>query len=267
MMSQGFYELLGVDEHAEGHQVRAAYENKLAKLVARLKAARRQDADVTVLEAQERELREAMQVLVDPSRRRRYDTFRKACVNGLPTNEDELWQIARGSLVDPAASAALTVVRALTDLPLGSSRGTDPGARPTVPAAPPPIEPALAPVSAALPPLPTPPPVIPIDPTPAVVETDLTDPAQVQAIVQRLGTDGRCFRELRETRGLSLTVLAETTRIAPRHLQAIEDNAFDRLPSPTFVRGYLKEILRALEVDKDPLVDGYMAMLSVHRDG
>ena len=68
-MSQGFYEILGVDGVADSESIAKAYHSRLAELVRRLRAARKQGADVSILEGQERTLREAMQVLSDPVRR------------------------------------------------------------------------------------------------------------------------------------------------------------------------------------------------------
>lgn len=118
-MVQGFYELLGVDRSASAEELRAAYQRQLAALVRRHRAAHRQSADLSVLESQERTLKEAFEALADPARRRRYDAFRGALENGMPTDAESLWESARGALVDPAAAAALETVRALTDLPVG----------------------------------------------------------------------------------------------------------------------------------------------------
>ena len=62
-MAQGFYKILGVDQQASSAAIQAAFQDQLAELVRRLRAARRQGADVTILEGQERALQEAMSVL------------------------------------------------------------------------------------------------------------------------------------------------------------------------------------------------------------
>jgi hypothetical protein len=147
-MSQGFYEMLGVEADAPPEKIRAAYQRRLAELVRRLRAARKQGADVSILEAQERELREAIDVLGDQARRRRYDAFRRAVEGELPTDAEGLWDQARWSLVDPIAPLAVAVLRALTDLPVG-----DPLPDPTLKAV---RAPAPPPVAAPVVPLPAP---------------------------------------------------------------------------------------------------------------
>ena len=119
-MSQGFYEILGVQSGSSTEEIRLAFQGRLASLVRRLKAARKQGADVSLLESQERNLREAMEVLADPARRRRYDAFREISERETPpTDASELWQQCRGSLMEPATVSALNAIRALTELPLG----------------------------------------------------------------------------------------------------------------------------------------------------
>ena len=61
---------------------------------------------------------------------------------------------------------------------------------------------------------------------------------------------------------MELDELSRITRISARYLQAIEDNAFDRLPAAVFVRGYLKEIASTLEIDEGELIRSYMALYS-----
>ena len=180
-MPQGFYEMLGVDTEAPPEKIRAAYQRRLAELVRRLRGARKQGADVSILEAQERELREAMDVLADPARRRRYDAFRRAVEDELPVDAETLWDRARWSLVDPVAPLAVAVLRALTDLPVGDPL-PDPMLRPARPpaavAAPAPVVPLPAP-RVPLPPLPRPvarPVAIALEP-----ETDEPAPAAVGA--------------------------------------------------------------------------------------
>ena len=97
-MAQGFYELLGVECDAPPNQIREAYQRRLAELVRRLRVARQQGADVSILEAQERAVREAMEVLADAVRRRRYDAYLQVMrAPEFPEDAEKLWEQARAA--------------------------------------------------------------------------------------------------------------------------------------------------------------------------
>ena len=391
-MSQGFYELLGVEPDADSARIRQAYQARLARLVRRLRTARQKGADVTLLEAQERALREAREVLSEPARRRRYDAFRSAIDGGLPESAGALWEQVQTSIVAPEVSLALATVQALTELPVGqpvppppqpvrvqradpelkppqqvagapgmphvpglaAQRGpdrptlvpaTDPGIEISLsqeelswleqPARPAPLHPhqaagvvqydreatdlmqgptlgdagaaadghaspatwseeadtrddligvgpdaptAVAEVSeveegSALPglgflsrlslpkapnwgsggaPASSPPESEP-------EYTDNADLGPVELARHRYGATGPFLLAVREERGMSLDDLSRVTRISSRYLEAIEANAFDRLPSATFVKGYVKQVVEHLEIDGHGVVEAFMA--------
>lgn len=176
-MSQGFYEMLGVPAEATPEQLRAAYQRRLAELVRRLRAARKQGADVSILESQERELREAMDVLADPGRRRRYDAFRRAVATELPTDAEGLWEGARWALVEPVAPLAVACLRALTDLPVGDPL-PDPSLKLAAKPEPPPSA-VVVPLPGPRPPAPRPP-LPPPGRGPAVVLSPPEPPAEAE---------------------------------------------------------------------------------------
>jgi cytoskeleton protein RodZ len=57
---------------------------------------------------------------------------------------------------------------------------------------------------------------------------------------------GAFLRELRTRRGVSLDELARTTRVALRYLAALERDAFNELPAPVFIRGFIRAYCQAL---------------------
>jgi hypothetical protein len=287
-MPLGFYELLGIDPAARPEQVRAAYQSRLGELVRRMRAAKKAGADITVLESQERTLREAMQVLSDPLRRRRYDAFRQAVASEAlegdePLDGDKLWAIARDALVDPAAVAAMQVLSRLTTLPVGAPFAKAPPipARRYGPALADDVMPEFTDPRAPRNPIPglgiQPPatdqprvegglrevewgePEPPDDAPPRAVD-------ELERLQTRFGYDGRFLRGVREHRGLSIESVSEATKISVRYLRAIEENAYDSLPASTFVRGYIREFARVLTLPApDAAVDGFMALFSHHR--
>lgn len=351
-MAQGFYELLGVEPTAPPETLRDAYQRRLADLVRRVRVAQQQGADVTLLEHQERAVREAMDVVGDPARRRSYDAYLQVASQGaLPQGAGELWNTARGGLVEPIAGVALATVRALTKLEVGDPLPAPPPGysaqqtwavehrEPTGDAGPAPastVPPAagtdttphddieIAPIpgnltpslSPAVPPPPSPdslrldfplpspqmdlngnggldtlwgsaPAPAPVPErrgllgklaaltkgasTPMVSTEPTTEPAgplpadPIDRLRHQHGVSGGFLRGVRTLRGLSLDELSRSTRISARYLSALEEDAFDRLPSATFVRGYLRQVTAVLDLEGEGIVDDYMATYRQHR--
>lgn len=84
---------------------------------------------------------------------------------------------------------------------------------------------------------------------------------QVVQLTDLWGYSGGLLRAVREAKGVTLDEVASSTRISVRYLQAIESDAHERLPSATFVRGYVREIARLLKLDEEAVVSGYMRRL------
>jgi cytoskeleton protein RodZ len=57
---------------------------------------------------------------------------------------------------------------------------------------------------------------------------------------------GAHLRDLRTRRGAALDEVARSTRVAQRYLQALEDDAFEDLPAPVFIRGFIRAYCQAL---------------------
>lgn len=278
-MSAGFYERLGLQPDASPEEVKQAYQRSLGRLVRKLRTLRTRGADASAVEAEREELREAWEVLSDPARRRRYQLLLRLEGELGSLSPEQLRERLIPALVDPAAAAAVDLLRAVVDLPLGPAleepldrpggqRGAHPRPRAAAPpqvapvsmlspeereqraahAAAPPPEPMVVELAArgvqVAPPVPPPPPA----------------PPDLRALADHLGYDGRYLAAVRKAQDMSLDDLARTTRISARYLEAIEDNRFERLPAAVFVRGYLKEIATTLCIDEAPLIQGYMAL-------
>ncbi len=64
---------------------------------------------------------------------------------------------------------------------------------------------------------------------------------------------GERLRTARVARGLSLDDVEAGTRIRRRYLEALEEEAFDRLPGPTYVRGFLRSYAAYLDLPADEI--------------
>ena len=77
---------------------------------------------------------------------------------------------------------------------------------------------------------------------------------------------GSSLREARLRQDLDFPELEERTKIRPKYLRALEDERFDQLPAPTYVRGFLRSYAEALGLDGQPFVDEYNSRFTVGED-
>ena len=77
---------------------------------------------------------------------------------------------------------------------------------------------------------------------------------------------GSSLREARIRQDLDFPELEERTKIRPKYLRALEDERFDILPAPTYVRGFLRSYAESLGLDGQPFVDEYNSRFTVGED-
>ena len=68
---------------------------------------------------------------------------------------------------------------------------------------------------------------------------------------------GALFRNKREKMGLSYAQISAQTKLRPHFLEALENEEWDHLPSPTFVKGFIRSYARALGLAEDGLLALY----------
>jgi curved DNA-binding protein CbpA len=86
-------------------------------------------------------------------------------------------------------------------------------------------------------------------------------PAQEEAaaLSQLIGEfTGPAIRALREQRCLSLTDVANMTKVSARYLEHIEEEAFKKLPVRPYLRGFLMLYAKALGCDPDRMAGDYL---------
>lgn len=66
---------------------------------------------------------------------------------------------------------------------------------------------------------------------------------------------GATLKHARERRNLSEIDLARNLRLEPRIIRQLEEERFDELPAPAFVRGYLRSVGKELGVDTSRLLE------------
>jgi len=90
---------------------------------------------------------------------------------------------------------------------------------------------------------------------PAIISDRLPEPAIPGASL------GDSLRVAREHLGLNVEEAARQLRLSIRQLMALEANDIEALPSPTFTRGFIRNYARLLQLDPEPLLAAYRAML------
>ncbi len=77
---------------------------------------------------------------------------------------------------------------------------------------------------------------------------------------------GSSLRDARERQGLDFPELEQLTKIRPKYLRALEDERFDILPAPTYVKGFLRSYAEALGLDGQPFVDEFNSRFAIGDD-
>lgn len=80
-----------------------------------------------------------------------------------------------------------------------------------------------------------------------------------------MATIGETLRDARERLGLTLEEAERATRIRTRHLQALENEAWDSLPSPVQARGFLHNYADFLGLDPNAVLLQYVDILQQGR--
>ena len=66
---------------------------------------------------------------------------------------------------------------------------------------------------------------------------------------------GQQLRLAREARGLSVLDIAQTLKLGSRQVEALESGDWQILPGNTFVRGFVRNYARIVQIDSAPLMD------------
>ncbi len=226
---QTYYELLEVPPKAGPDEVRTALDRAL-ELLASDSIALYALVDPDQADALRARIREAASALLDPVERSRYDRHlggadlrdvaRDPLDHPLWNEEDPPAAPVSG----PAESGAAHPTQAA--LPLeggevvwGRLRAEATMAEPSVEADAPPAE-ARAP-----------------------------ERSRVPEISAETEFNGELLRQVREGRGLSLQQVAERTRITRSHLENVEADRYDHLPTTVYLRGILMNLARELKLD------------------
>ena len=74
-------------------------------------------------------------------------------------------------------------------------------------------------------------------------------------------TLGEKLRQAREERGISVSQVAEQTRISAQYIQSIETDDYRTLPGGIFNKGFVKSFARCVGVDEQEALQDYAALM------
>ena len=86
------------------------------------------------------------------------------------------------------------------------------------------------------------------------------NPIFEKQIEERDVFDGPFLQSIRNYKNISLGQISLVTRIGKPYLIAIENNEYQLLPAPVFVRGFISQYAKCLSLDTRRVVDSYMSL-------
>lgn len=217
---QSLYEILEISRDAGGDEIEKAYQRAKA-LYGPGSLATYSLAAPEEMALLNRRIEEARRVLLDPGARAGYDA--------------ELWP--GGGRMAPAHGLAAQVSV--------TAPGGPPVATPV---------PAASPTAAAVAPGPASRPAAPVE---AKAAPAAPRPAGF-TVPEGTPWTGEVLRQAREARGLTLSQIAERTKVARHHLENIEADRYQLLPAAVYLRGILVSVAKELRLDGPKVARSYL---------
>ena len=76
---------------------------------------------------------------------------------------------------------------------------------------------------------------------------------------------GEVLKRARQARKLDLETAADQLNLSAQVVRALEEDAYEKLPSPTFIRGYIRCYARLLKLSGDDLVRSYERIVTAQQ--
>lgn len=84
-------------------------------------------------------------------------------------------------------------------------------------------------------------------------EIQIEDTAGAEDVVA-VPSIGQCLSAAREQQGVSVADVARSLKIAVRQVEALESDDYTRLPGATFIKGFIRNYAKLLQIDSEPLL-------------
>ena len=106
----------------------------------------------------------------------------------------------------------------------------------------------------------TPPPTNPQFDGKTSLSTYLIDDSFEAEIREQTHFNGPLLQRIREYKNIPLGQMSDSTRISRSYLESIETNDFENLPAPVFVRGFVIQIAKILDLNEQVVAASYMKL-------
>jgi cytoskeleton protein RodZ len=97
------------------------------------------------------------------------------------------------------------------------------------------------------------------------MNTHTTVPPETPAPTPRSSGPGSQLRQARLDLKLTPENVAHILHLSPRQIVALENDDYDKLPGPTYVRGYLRGYAQLLGLSAEPVVESYSRSVTVNK--
>lgn len=234
--SQDYYEILGVSRLASQDDIRRAYDL--------CKHTYRDDSLAIYSLFSEEESKEmfsqmsrAYEILNDPSSRQEYDSYLSQKEGkGAPDNEGErmvasMIGVGRESRPEPASSPAQA----------GGKERHQAGKKRKAPAK---------------------------NAPPASTQDGPDTENRVEKLLESVDKiTGPVLKKIRTAIGISLEEMSDQTKIRQTYLRYLEDEEYEFLPAPVYIKGFVNNIATVLGLPPQRAAEEYMDQFNAHHDG
>lgn len=84
------------------------------------------------------------------------------------------------------------------------------------------------------------------------------DPQMEEILKLAESVDGAFLRKAREYKVVSVDEVMEFTKLSRRYVEALENDDLNRLPAPVYVRGFVVQYAKSLQLDANKIAASYM---------
>lgn len=81
--------------------------------------------------------------------------------------------------------------------------------------------------------------------------------AETEALIENQPKAGAILRKLRDKKNLSIQEVASQMHLDPRIIEALEKDDYESFPADTYIRGYLRNYAKLLDIEGDDIISVY----------